>query len=62
MKRIFNSIDMRGLSLVLCASVVVILASCKASGDYPGMEYAPNMYHSVAYEPLSQIVDLDEGT
>lgn len=53
---------MRGLSLVLCAAVVVIMASCKANGDYRGLEYAPNMYHSVAYEPLSQITDLDEGT
>ncbi|MCC5935973.1 MAG: cytochrome c [Lunatimonas sp.] len=37
------------------------LASCSASGDYPGTEYAPQMYHSVAYEPLSQIKNEDEG-
>jgi mono/diheme cytochrome c family protein len=35
----------------------LILAGCSASGDYPGIEYAPQMYHSVAYEPLSQITE-----
>lgn len=38
-----------------------LLAGCKASGDHAGREYAPNMYHSVAYEPLSQITDEDAG-
>ena len=48
-------------TLVLGASAAVLLAGCKAGGDYPGREYAPNMYHSVAYEPLSQIKDKDAG-
>ncbi len=39
-----------------------LLAGCKASGDNPGREYAPNMYHSVAYEPLTQITDESAGT
>ncbi len=43
-------------------SSVILLASCKAGGDYQGMEYAPNMYHSVAYEPLTQIKDKDAGS
>ena len=38
-----------------------LLLGCKASGDHAGREYAPNMYHSVAYEPLSQITDEDAG-
>ncbi|MEX0884471.1 MAG: cytochrome c, partial [Cyclobacteriaceae bacterium] len=38
------------------------LLSCEASGDYPGTEYAPQMYHSVPYEPLSQIKSEEEGT
>jgi len=42
-------------------SAAVILASCSASGDNQGVEYAPNMYHSVAYEPYSQIDDWDAG-
>lgn len=38
----------------------VTLVSCEASGDNPGREFAPNMYHSVPYEPLSQITDDEE--
>lgn len=38
------------------------LASCTgASGDFPGTEFAPQMYHSVAYEPLTQITDENQG-
>jgi mono/diheme cytochrome c family protein len=37
------------------------LAACGAGEDDPGMEYAPQMYHSVAYEPLTQITDESEG-
>jgi hypothetical protein len=36
---------------------MAVLASCSAGGDNPGSEYAPNMYHSFAYEPLSQEAD-----
>jgi mono/diheme cytochrome c family protein len=48
-------------SLVIAFSTAVILASCGASGDDQGLEYAPNMYHSVAYEPYTQIVDEEAG-
>jgi mono/diheme cytochrome c family protein len=40
---------------------IALLAGCGAEGDDPGTEYAPNMYHSVAYEPYSQITDPDAG-
>ncbi len=33
------------------------LFSCKKNYNNPGMEYAPEMYHSEAYEPLTQITD-----
>lgn len=34
----------------------LLLASCgKAGGDNPGVEFAPNMYNSFAYEPLTQL-------
>jgi cytochrome c5 len=46
---------------ILLAAVVVVLFSCRADEDYPGTEYAPNMYHSVPYEPLKQIVDENAG-
>ncbi len=42
---------------------VVLLTSCNHNFDYipehqhPRWEYAPQMYHSEAYEPVSQIVD-----
>jgi mono/diheme cytochrome c family protein len=49
------------LGIVTGTSLVLMLAGCKAGGDYQGREYAPNMYHSVAYEPLSQITDKDAG-
>lgn len=48
-------------SLAGCMLAVVGLASCSANGDYPGTEYAPQMYHSVGYEPLSQITDESSG-
>ncbi|MEM7552276.1 MAG: cytochrome c [Bacteroidota bacterium] len=41
--------------------LVVTLASCEAEGDYPGLEYAPQMYHSIPYEPLKQITDESQG-
>src|SRR5690606_4560616 len=40
---------------------IQLIWSCKAKNDYPGLEYAPNMYHSVPYEPLKQITNEDEG-
>jgi mono/diheme cytochrome c family protein len=48
-------------SLFIGLAAAVMLASCKAGGDSPGLEYSPNMYHSVAYEPYSQITDPDAG-
>lgn len=41
--------------------LVISLFACKAGKDDPGLEYAPNMYHSVAYEPLKQIDDESAG-
>jgi len=39
-----------------------LLAGCKAGGENPGLEYAPQMYHAVGYEPLSQIKDEAQGS
>lgn len=41
--------------------LVVLISACTAKGNDPGLEYAPQMYHSVPYEPLTQIVDEDRG-
>jgi mono/diheme cytochrome c family protein len=47
-------------NIVLGAALLTIsFAGCRAGGENPGLEYAPQMYHSVAYEPLSQIKDED---
>ncbi len=37
------------------------MAACGPGEDDPGLEYAPQMYHSVPYEPLSQITDNEAG-
>ncbi|MBW3468941.1 c-type cytochrome [Arthrospiribacter ruber] len=52
----------RYLYTIAMAGVAFGVASCGASGDHPGYEYAPQMYNSVAYEPLSQIKNEDEGS
>jgi len=49
------------LSHVVLFSVLLVLAACSAKKDYPGLEYAPNMYHAVPYEPLKQITDENAG-
>jgi len=40
---------------------VIGLVGCKAESDNQGLKFAPNMYHSVAYEPLTQIKDKESG-
>lgn len=40
---------------------VVGLSSCGASGNDPGTEFAPQMYHSVPYDPFSQITNEAQG-
>ena len=52
---------MRIVSSLFLLSAAALLSSCGTGGDSQGREYAPNMYHSVAYEPYSQIVDEDAG-
>ena len=48
-------------SFVLGVGTAMMLAGCGAGGDNPGLEFAPNMYHSVAYDPLTQINDTTAG-
>jgi len=38
-----------------------ILTSCAAGVDNPGVEFAPQMYHSVPYEGLTQVQDEEAG-
>ncbi len=54
---------MKKLKPILLILVVgVLLMSCTAGPDDTGVEYAPQMYHSTPYEPLSQIKEKDAGT
>jgi mono/diheme cytochrome c family protein len=48
--------------LLSFAMAGLLLVGCKAGGNDQGLEYAPQMYHSVAYEPLSQITDESQGS
>lgn len=48
-------------SVIVCLGASVVLAACSAGGNNQGLEYAPNMYHSVAYEPYTQITDPGAG-
>ncbi len=43
-------------------AIGVMAASCAAGPDDTGVEYAPQMYHSVPYEPLSQVQSREVGT
>ena len=47
--------------LLIACSILALVAACSAEGNDTGREYAPNMYHSVPYEPYSQIKDPDAG-
>ena len=51
---------MQGIYL-LFVLLLVLLGACGGKGDHPGYEFAPQMYHSVPYEPLSQIEDIRAG-
>lgn len=41
----------------LTVIAAAVISACSAGGDNPGIEYAPNMYHSFAYESMSQEAD-----
>ncbi len=39
----------------------MLLTACGAGENDPGLEFAPNMYHSVPYDPLKQITEEGAG-
>ena len=49
------------LNTALVCALPVLMFSCRAKDNYQGLEFSPNMYHSVAYEPLKQITDKEAG-
>ncbi|MEM6845159.1 MAG: cytochrome c [Bacteroidota bacterium] len=52
---------MKRYSIYYLLTLIVALAGCDAGGNFPGLEYAPQMYHTVPYEPLTQITDTTQG-
>lgn len=42
-------------TFLIAAGSLLMMASCGAGGEDPGSEYAPNMYVSFAYEPVTQL-------
>lgn len=51
----------RYLNFSLLLATAAMFAGCAAGGENQGLEYAPNMYHSVPYDPLTQITDESAG-
>lgn len=49
------------IKISLAALSGLLLTACGAGEDNPGLEFAPNMYHSVPYDPLKQITEEDAG-
>ena len=49
---------LRYLGIITMGALAV---SCTAGVDDTGLEYAPQMYHSTPYEPLTQIQDDGAG-
>ena len=46
---------------LVIAFAAALIVGCTAKGEDPGVEYSPQMYHSTAYEPLTQITDKSMG-
>lgn len=49
------------LKIAAFSFILILLGGCAAGVDDTGVEYAPQMYHSTPYEPLSQITNEDAG-
>ncbi len=43
-------------------AIAALMIACAAGPDNPGREYAPQMYHTTPYEPLTQIQDESAGS
>jgi mono/diheme cytochrome c family protein len=56
MKKKYN-LSMKIEKLSFLVILLLALSACKKDYNNTGTEYAPEMYHSEAYEPLTQITD-----
>lgn len=48
--------------ILFFSALTLLVVACQPGVDKTGTEYAPNMYHDVAYEPLKQITDKESGS
>ena len=46
---------------IIAFAVILIMSGCAAGIDDPGLVYAPQMYYSTPYAPLSQITNKKAG-
>lgn len=44
-------------TLLAVTGMAVVISSCGAGGENTGSEFAPNMYVSFAYEPMTQLAE-----
>lgn len=49
-------------NILFLGVVAVLFSACTAGVNDTGVEYAPQMYHSIPYEPLSQIQNTEHGS
>jgi len=42
---------------IFTVGVLFVLGSCGRDANDPGLEYAPQMYHAIAFDPFSQVID-----
>lgn len=47
-------------SLLFFAAISLLVAACGRGPEEPGLEFAPAMYHSIPYEPYTQILGQDD--
>lgn len=50
---------LKNIYIIAIGALGISMSSCVSSGDNPGIEYAPQMYVSQAYEPYSQDKEFD---
>lgn len=60
-RKTLMTFKMRRSNQILFIAIVWVIAGCAAGPDNTGVEYAPQMYHSVPYEGLSQVTDEEAG-
>ncbi len=52
-----NRFKAAAFAIALPATALLLLSGCGKDTQSPGQEYAPQMYHSIPYEPYTQITD-----